>query len=409
MNVENFSKKLKGLRKNNIKLNKSNYMSLKNMKEFNVIDLFAGCGGLSHGLIQAGFKIVAANEICKDAAKTYSINHIDTKMIVEDIVNIKPEDFLLRCNLSKKDIDFVVGGPPCQGFSMANRQRLINDPRNNLYKYFVDFVKVTNPKIFIMENVKGILHKANEIIKDFEDIGYKVNFKIINSKNYGIPQNRERVFFIGSNLRDSEKKINKIFNLIESKKKNTIIHLSDALWGLRKLKALPKKNKTSFESNEYGFFSDKIIFKAKIPDYILKINSGIPKEVFNHKARYNNPRDIMIFNKLPQGGDSSHPSISDIMPYKSRNHIFKDKYYKLKSNDVSKTITSHMKFDCNMYIHPFEDRGLTPREAARIQSFPDNYKFEGSYTKWYSQIGNAVPPMVAKIIGECVLEVLNEE
>ena len=147
------------------------------------------------------------------------------------------------------------------------------------------------------------------------------------------------------------------------------------------------------------------ILKKKISsnNYIEKINN---KEtinyVFNHKARYNNARDIEIFKRLPQGADSTHSSIKDIMPYKNRSKIFKDKYFKLSNKKICKTITSHMKFDCNMYIHPTQARGLSPREAARVQSFPDNYFFVGPVSRCYSQIGNAVPPLLSKFICEAI-------
>ena len=131
-------------------------------------------------------------------------------------------------------------------------------------------------------------------------------------------------------------------------------------------------------------------------------------KLFNHKNRYNNPRDIEIYRRLPQGANSLHESIVDIMPYKSRNDIFKDKYFKLDENQICKTITSHMKYDCNMYIHPWEARGLSPREAARIQTFPDDFVFTGAQNQWYAQIGNAVPVKLAKAIGEGIMKFIEK-
>ena len=127
----------------------------------------------------------------------------------------------------------------------------------------------------------------------------------------------------------------------------------------------------------------------------------------NHTNRYNNDRDIEIFDRLPQGANSLHESIKDIMPYSSRNHMFKDKYFKLKETEVSKTITSHMKMDCNMYIHPNQPRGLSPREASRIQTFPDDFIFMGANNTWYAQIGNAVPVKLAEVIGNQIVKHLN--
>jgi DNA (cytosine-5)-methyltransferase 1 len=130
--------------------------------------------------------------------------------------------------------------------------------------------------------------------------------------------------------------------------------------------------------------------------------------VFNHKARFNNDRDIEIFGRLNQGDKSDDPKIADIMPYARRNGIFNDKYYKLEEDKVCKTITAHMKYDCNMYIHPTQARGLSPREAARVQSYPDDYFFRGAYTKTYMQIGNFVPPLLGRAIAKVVRRRLEE-
>ena len=182
--------------------------------------------------------------------------------------------------------------------------------------------------------------------------------------------------------------------------------MNDALKGLPILKEKKQKNNNSLENLDIGFFERD--FQYEETEFYKFINDGrIIKKIYNHKNRYNNPRDIEIYKRLPQGANSLHESISDIMPYKRRNGIFKDKYFKLDPQKVCRTITSHMKFDCNMYIHPFEPRGLSPREAARIQTFPDDYVFFGSQNTWYAQIGNAVPVKLAKAIGDeliCLLK-----
>jgi len=322
------------------------------------------------------------------------------------------EDFIKKKRVELKTADFsgVIGGPPCQGFSMANRQRLINDPRNTLYKKFIEVISLSRPSFLVMENVKGMLPYAPQVLEDLKSIGYVTDYRLFNAKDFGIPQNRERVIYIGikKNLHENTAKtVEKIFDDIEKHKVTKPIRLKEAFWGLRKLTARAKKGDTKIESEESGFTIDGVKSDSKPNDYIKKINHGkIPGEIFNHKARYNNSRDLEIFRLLPPGEKSDHKSIEHIMPYKSRSHIFKDKYYKLHPEKPSKTITSHMKFDCNMYIHPFEARGITPREAARIQSFPDDYVFEGSYTRWYAQIGNAVPPILGEIIARSIMKKL---
>ena len=378
-------------------------------KKNTVVDLFAGAGGMSEGFVQAGFNIIGANEIIKSCADTYQFNHKETKIFIGDVRKILVEQFQKECRIDGNKVDIIIGGPPCQGFSNANRQRFIDDPRNELYKYFVKFVKELKPSFFVMENVRGMQNIAGQIVEDFRKAGYTSKYKILNAKNFGIPQNRQRIFFIGTNINgdfwQDSVIIDKIFSGIEQNKSKNIIPLSDALWGLRKVKPKPNKNMTNKESEEFGFTEDFIIKSKKAaPDYILKINRGkFPYKVFNHKTRYNNKRDIEIFRRLPQGGKSDHPSIQDIMPYKKRNHIFKDKFHKLVYDAPCKTITAHMKFDCHMYIHPFEARGLTPREAARVQGFPDDYFFQGPFTSWYMQVGNAVPPPLAYIIAKNIL------
>jgi len=188
------------------------------------------------------------------------------------------------------------------------------------------------------------------------------------------------------------------------------LKLKDAIADLNELEASTQKNNTNFINEKNGGIVIKKINK-NINDYLIKINntSYIYPIIFNHQARYNNDRDIEIYSRLHQGDKSDDPKIADIMPYASRSHIFKDKYYKLKESDVSKTITAHMKFDCNMYIHPTQARGLTPREAARIQSYPDDYIFRGAFTKTYMQVGNSVPPLMARGIAKVIKKILQEE
>lgn len=366
------------------------------------IDLFCGCGGFSKGLEQIGFNVVFANDIDAVCAETFMNNikidreHFFLGDINELIANYRQYEKLF-C-----DIDLVIGGPPCQGFSMANRQRVIDDPRNTLYKAFLRLLSDILPKFFIMENVKGMSKKIDEIMEDFNEAlkdSYDIDFGILNAKDFGIPQNRERLFVIGNRMGVKTKDIFK--NLCS--KKHTSFVLKDAIADLPPLGVNKFKNNTALESNDAGFF--QIYYAYEKTAFYNYINDDREINIlYNHKNRYNNDRDVRIFSLLPQGENSLHPSIADIMPYKSRNHIFKDKYFKLKYDEVCKTITSHMKFDCNMYIHPTLPRGLSPREAARVQTFPDDFVFLGPQNSWYKQIGNAVPVKLAKEIGGEILK-----
>lgn len=368
-----------------------------------LVDLFCGAGGLSLGFAQEGFLTALANDIEPSCIDTYSHNHPEIPeryVVLGDIDRISAN---IRDLLRFHEIDVLIGGPPCQGFSMANRQRLTDDPRNRLYKSYTEVLRQLRPRFFVMENVKGMLSAVDQIVKDFESAGYSVSAKILNAKDCGIPQNRERLIFIGNRIgRDNDAVFNRIEELCARFPKYV---LADALYGLKPLSASRVKNATMVEDNRSGRVIDRTV--GVVNDYINMINQGRKITVtLNHKARYNNDRDIEIFGRLEPGEKSDDPKIADIMPYARRNHIFKDKYFKLESDRVCKTITAHMKFDCNMYIHPSQARGLTPREAARVQTYPDDYFFRGPYTKTYMQIGNSVPPLLSRVIAQAIKEQL---
>lgn len=377
-------------------------------KKHTFIDLFAGCGGLSLGLEHAGFEVVFMNEIVETYASTYLANHNlkEGQYFIGDINELnhnldKYQDILKN---PKKPVTLVCGGPPCQGFSMANRQRIIDDPRNQLYKAFLQFLSEIRPQFFIMENVKGMANKFDEIIANFKEFlgdEYLYDYRLLKVQDFGVPQNRERFIMIGNRLGIAP---NQIFAEIEHYKRPPFL-LKDALFGLPHLEARKEKNKGEYESAECGFTERD--FSYPDTDFYHFINGDrIITKLYNHKNRYNNLRDIEIFRRLPQGANSLHESIQDIMPYKRRNNIFKDKYYKLDENQICKTITSHMKYDCNMYIHPWEARGLSPREAARIQTFPDDFILKGAQNSWYAQVGNAVPVKFAEVIGRSIMKFL---
>ncbi|MCR5104174.1 MAG: DNA cytosine methyltransferase [Eubacterium sp.] len=365
-------------------------------------DFFCGAGGLSLGFTKAGFRLSLANDIQECCIDTLSFNHPDVpkRCIVAGDINEILDSIEERLRYQK--VDVVIGGPPCQGFSMANRQRVIDDPRNHLYKSFVQAISILSPSFFVMENVRGMLSVKDQIIDDFEAIGYEVSVRCLNALYFGIPQNRERVIFIGNKVGVNN---DDLFDELDEISKNTPRYmLKDALYGLNPLSARTVPNKTDIENDQSGYTFVRNT-NTRINNYLKAINGDVKVPIiFNHKARYNNERDIEIFRRLNEGDDSSDPKIADIMPYKRREKIFKDKYFKLESNRPCKTITAHMKYDCNMYIHPQQARGLTPREAARVQSYPDNYFFRGTYTKTYMQVGNSVPPLLS----ECIARVIRK-
>lgn len=380
-----------------------------------MIDFFAGAGGLSCGFVQAGFRICFANDFEDVCIRTYRYNHPELpshKIVKEDIRRIVS-------NVNQyidEDIDIVVGGPPCQGFSSANQQRVIDDPRNELYKYYIEAIKAICPKFVVMENVRGMLSVAGQVVEDYTSLrvekggktySYVVSYRLLNSVNFGVAQSRERLIYIA--IRQDIAILKNItpeslFQEIESdSKRNKHYNLSDALEYIKPLEAPRVKGMTDSDDEITGMKIDFNSYNSCGNSYLAAINEGrkIPY-VFNHKARYCSDVNYEIFKRLGQGDDATNPKIADIMPYARRNGIFKDKYYKLYADKPCRTITAHMKMDCLSHIHPFQVRSITPREAARVQSFPDDYLFLGAYLKTYMQIGNAVPVLMAKQIATII-------
>lgn len=383
-----------------------------NCKKPKVVDLFCGAGGMSCGFTKAGYEVAFANDIEPVCINTFKINHpeVDSEnVLLGDLEDIKKEIL----NNVTADIDVVIGGPPCQGFSSANQQRIINDPRNRLYKSFIDVVGDLKPKFFVMENVRGMLKVADQVVEDFKslsdskNVSYDVSYKILNSYHFSVAQSRERLIYIGvrSDLKDIISP-DLIFKNLENQKRKKYV-LKDALEYIRPLKAETVKNQT----NNYNEITGKLVdfndYNVPNDSYINLINGLSHKPViYNHKARYCNEINLEIYRRLDQGDDSTDEKIKDIMPYSHRNHLFKDKYFKLIEDRPSRTITAHLRMDCHSHIHPTQVRAITPREAARIQSFPDDYIFMGPYLKTYMQVGNAVPPLMAQAIAEEMLKYL---
>ena len=388
--------------------------------KYTVADFFCGAGGISLGFKQAGFSVKLANDIEDVCTFTYKYNHPEIPS--EKVVKGDIKDVIQNLNsIIDGDIDVVIGGPPCQGFSQANKNhRVIDDPRNKLYKYYLKAIERIVPKFVVMENVRGMLKVAQQVIEDYENLvchkdnkvyKYIVSYKLLNSEHFSVAQSRERLIYIA--IRDDISKQLKItpetifYDIEINCKNNTIFTLQDALDDIDKLDAERQKNRNEIDSNISGKKVTQNKFAYNDNKYLQKINEGrnIPL-IYNHKARYCSDLNYEIYRRLDQGDDAINEKIKDIMPYAHRNHCFKDKYYKLIASKPCRTITAHLRMDCHSHIHPYEVRALTPREAARVQSFPDDYVFLGAYLKTYMQVGNAVPPMMAKSIAEVIMNYL---
>jgi DNA (cytosine-5)-methyltransferase 1 len=307
--------------------------------------------------------------------------------------------------------DVVVGGPPCQGFSTANRQRLSADPRNHLYKRFLEVVGKVRPKAFLMENVYGIMSAVESVTLEFDEVGYAVHPFVVDAKDFGVPQSRRRVFFLGVRSRNPlvlTHAVN-VFGQLLDQAKRPETTLWEAVHDLPALSAKRKKNATDIEVAESGFTvclwgGPRSAYAAWLDEVLQFRKSDF---LYNHRSKFNNERDVEIYGRLSPGEDSTAESIRGLMPYEGRQGIFKDKFFKLLPDKPCKTITAHMYYDCHMYIHPYQARGLTPREAARVQGFPDGYTFSGVPNEWYRQVGNAVSPVVGAALGRALSGLLS--
>ena len=307
------------------KLTRNIKKHLEATNQFKFYDLFAGAGGLSSGLEKANLAPQLALDKDKSSLLTYHFNRpfLSQEQVINDDIKVVSKDFEF------KKVPLVVGGPPCQGFSNANKQKKVNDDRNQLYKFYLHTVKHSTPDIFLLENVPGILEFIDIISKDFKKIKYTLFPFVLNTKDFGFPQNRKRVFIIG--LADSHSKIfselMKIFNdTIENNLGNRKFNLWDSIGDLPTLKAKSERNSTFQESKNWGYtFGNFTTYKS---DYSILVNDDVElfAPVLNHKSKFNNERDIKIYGLLKPGDKSDSDKIADINPYLNREDIFKDKF-----------------------------------------------------------------------------------
>ncbi len=367
------------------------------------VDLFCGAGGMSLGFELEGARCELAVDNDASAINTFKINR-------------PPYAQAYCCDISNPDsvadvpsVPLVVGGPPCQGFSVANQQRQKVDARNRLYESFLAIAERTSATVLVMENVLGIRRHLPRISADLQTQGYHSDVFDIDAVDFGVPQNRRRLFIVairGMNFLSSEAFFNDIrCSLQMSAQRSVQVVLADALFGLPSLAAKTAKNSTDAESHEWGYSIAP--FDGPSNTYLDQINLGFGAgPLFNHRSKYNNTRDVTLFSRMRPGDDSTADGVAALNPYRNRDHIFKDKFYRLRLDRPCKTITAHMYYDCNMYIHPLDHRGLTPREAARVQGFPDQYVFTGKPNEWYRQIGNAVSPVVARHLARAIIRAM---
>ena len=363
------------------------------MKKYNVIDLFCGCGGFSKGFEEAGYNIRFGIDMWSDAIITYKKNFPNAAVLNEDITKISGKDILMQTGLLKDEVDVIIGGPPCQGFSVSGK-RMIDDERNKLYKSYVQIVSEIQPKVFVMENVPGLVKLfkgkvAEQVMEDFTDIGYNVQMKILSAENYGVPQQRKRVFFVGlrDDLAKSGLKYQYPVSIMGSGTNRPAWTCRDAI-------------------SDLDFVPDDKVLGEDIPyalpaenDYQAKMREG-SNSVLNHLITLHNARTKEIIAMVPDGGN--YKDLPKELWSTRKVHIA---WTRMDSKKPCFTIdTGH-----NHHFHYKENRVPTVRESARIQSFPDTFEFIGIKTSQLKQVGNAVPPLLAKSIAESIGDILKEE
>ncbi|MDE5540110.1 MAG: DNA (cytosine-5-)-methyltransferase [Bacilli bacterium] len=334
------------------------------MKKRKCIELFAGAGGLALGLEQAGFEEVALVEIDKIACDTLKLNRPEWNIINDDIVEVSKKDLLKEFNLKEGELDLISGGYPCQSFSYAGKKLGFDDVRGTMFYYYSEFIKQLKPKMFLAENVKGLTtHDGGKtidtMISVFEELGYKVEWKILNAWDYGVAEKRQRVVIIGI--------------------RNDLTH----------------KVKFNYPSPHD--------YKPVLRDVLKDVPDSIGAKYPDKKKK--------VFDLVPPGGYWKD------LPDNIAKEYMKSCYYmgggrtgiarRLSWDEPSLTLTCSPMMKQTDRCHPEESRPFTTREYARIQSFPDEWQFAGKMNSIYKQIGNAVPVNLAKCVGESIIEALN--
>ncbi|MFT4884294.1 MAG: DNA (cytosine-5)-methyltransferase 1 [Natronomonas sp.] len=421
-------------------------------EQLTAIDLFCGAGGLSQGLADAGFDILWGVDHEAKTKPTFEANH-DCEMTVGDIREMEPPELGLEAG----ELDLVAGGPPCPTFSLVGRSKInsldgrtnTEDDRHLLYEDFLRFVDHYQPKAFVMENVEGLLSAENDegepvvdVIKDqMRDLGYSVRVQLLDAADFGVPQHRNRVFFIGNRLgvenpdmsewethreplNEEEKQIK--FNRQPSdlteedqstlegfvddrdeerfptfrknkKSKQPWNTVADAILDLPPVSPDGETPPTKAEEYEIGPVSEYQYWARDVPED----EDWEEMALTNHECRGHNMRDLTLYKLL---GEGVSYIIGDIpeehQPYRA--DIFPDKLKKQNPKEPATTVVAHLYKDGHMFIHPREARSITVREAARFQSFKDTFEFPVARTHAFKQVGNAVPPLLGQAIGTAV-------
>lgn len=387
---------------------------------FKVMDLFCGTGGFSKGFEATNqFEVVHGIDLLPVAVETFRANHPEAFSIANDIRKIRRFDVSNSTGLKRGEIDVIIGGPPCQGFSSIRPFRSANedDPRNSLFEEFASYVNYFRPRLLVMENVVGLAtyengRTINQILETFSSLGYECDWKILNASNYGVPQKRERLILVG--IEKGGKFVFPPFTHASATK--TIGHRNHT-----RMHQLKKVDQSLFDFEVIPNLPPAVTVREAISD-LPPIRSGqsadsyhlAPKNEYQ-AARRRNAEDVLTLHSSTKHSEKmleiirhSGDNISSI-PKHLISSGFSSCYSRLRGDEPSVTITVNFVHPAsNKCIHPDLDRALTPREGARLQSYDDDFKFMGNRAQIVKQIGNAVPPLLGQAIAKSVLNALNQ-
>lgn len=365
------------------------------------IDLFSGAGGLSEGFRQAGFHIAAANDFDSYSAETFVVNHPEAVFVPGPIQDIEARSLLDATGLSIGELDVLLGGPPCQAYSVYNHQRGMHDDRSGLFREYLRIVEGLQPRFVVIENVTGIFsvaggHAVDQIKAGLRDLGYSVDVQTLKAEQYGVPQERRRVFFIasreGADIRFPLPTHGFGLGPVFGGTNEPLVTVRDAIGDLPALSVGEGTELAPYTAPPYSAFQ-----------YEMRRNSG---QVWNHVAPNLQAINLERMKHIPQGG-SWRDIPTDLLPTgmkaaKRSDHT--KRYGRLHPDGLASTILTKCDIHWGAYIHPDQDRSITVREAARFQTFPDRFRFLGPRVEQYRQVGNAVPPLLARAVAQAILE-----
>lgn len=366
-------------------------------KRRTAVDLFCGAGGLSAGLEMAGFEVLAGNDLFAAAGKTFEATHPHAKFFGEPIQDLDLDSLLEEIGLKKGELTVLVGGPPCQAYSVYNHQRGMHDERSQLFRQYLRVVERLNPEWIVMENVAGIFSIAggeavHAIEKELRALGYNVEYQIMRAEQYGVPQERRRVVFIG----------NRIGSPIRHPQPThgpglePLVTIENAISDLPHLENGEDPGIQEYATAPQGKYQAAL--------------RGNAVEVTCHAAPRLGKVNIERLAHIPPGG-SWRDIPFDLLPAgmkRAKRSDHTKRYGRMTWEGQACTILTKCDIHWGAYLHPDQDRAISVREAARLQSFPDSFRFFGSKTEQYVQVGNAVPPLLGKAIGQTLIELMDE-